>query len=513
MPTARHDNTSRIVSNSILLNARMVVVLGINLYTSRVIFEILGFTDFGIYNAVAGVVGILGFFTSSLSNAVQRYLGIGLGKNDSNILRTYFSHSLELLCITAILLLIIGETAGLWFTRTRLVFPPESLTAVTWTYRFALLSCIASIVQVPYMAAMITREKMNVYAYASIFEVTVKLASVFALKLIDKSDQLIAYSAALCVIQIIITAIYACYCMRFPECRFKKCWDKKLIAEMTRFVGYNLFGCFSYAAGYQGSNILLNIFFGPVMNAARAISFQVSSAVNRFSESIFTAVKPQIIKSYAATDNGYLSNLIFSSSTLGFLFMLTLVNPILFNTSTILDIWLKDVPEHAATFTQLAIIDCLIGALATPLWLALNATGNIRRNQTYGRAFILASLPLSYVCLLAVPNPDIPMWGLIMAQACYLIHSLHDVCSQLDIKAADYAKRVLMPICMASLPALALCAMESRLVEGDMLRLLITSATSTIIITAITYRCILSSGMRVLLTQCFTKQKVDRHDS
>ncbi len=487
------------------MNIRMVTVLVVSLYTSRITLEILGFTDFGIYSAVGGVVSLLGFFTSSLSNVTQRYLSIGHGKNDNLLTNAYFNQCFELLIITSILLLLLGEGFGVWFVENELVIPADSERAAYWVFQFAIVSCIIAILQVPYVSVIIAREKMKVYAYVCIAEIALRLVYVFALRFFASTSQLEWYSAFMALSLLLPTVFYAIYCRRFPECRLRPIWDKRLVKELTSFIGYNLFGCLSYAAGYQGGNILLNLFFGPVMNTARTIAFQVSSAINRFAESIFTSVKPQIIKSYAENDIDYMTTLIRFSSTLGFIFMLILVTPILFDTNTVLTIWLKDIPDYAVSFTRLALFDSLIGVMCVPLWLAVNATGKIGRNQTYGRGFILLSFPVSYIAMKFVPDPNIPFWSIIVGQTGYLAYSIYDVKSQLGLSITTYVNRILRPTAMVATSIVSVAAIECILIDSGPVRLMAIALSGLLTGGIMTYLFLLTDSMRQKVCKSLTK--------
>ena len=313
--SATSENNKRIAKNMLFLYMRMLLIMGVTLYTSRVVLQVLGVEDFGIYNVVGGVVSIMAFFISSLSNVSQRYMNIGLGKQDIREVEYAFRQSFTLMCLLSAILLLLGETLGLWFVYNKLVIPPDRTVAALWVYQFSLISVLSAINQVPLMGSIVAHERMNMYAYLGLFEACARLLIVYFLKVFGTFDSLILYGMLTALVSFITWLLYAIYCIRvFSECKLRFYWDHSLVKDMSRFIGQNLFGCFAWSAGIQGTNILLNLFFGPAINAARAISVQVSAVVTRFTENIMTAVKPQIIKSYASGDREYMIVLIVKSS-------------------------------------------------------------------------------------------------------------------------------------------------------------------------------------------------------
>lgn len=495
-----HD-TGRIARNTLYLYIRMFLVMLVTLYTSRVVLDILGVEDYGVYNVVGGIVAFLGFFTSSLSNVTQRYLNIDLGNNDLGEASRYFSQSLLLYLMLSALLLVAGETLGVWFVRNKLVVPAGRELAVVWTFRFSLLASIIALLQIPYVSVIVARERMSIYAYIGIVEVVLKLGSVFLLLLWGDQNRVAQYAALIAGSYLVVLLIYWAYCRaQFPESRFRFCWDPALIRKMALFVGYNLFGCFFYAAGSQGNNVVLNLFFGPSVNAARAVAMQISAAVTRFSGSFVTAVKPQIIKSYAAGDVAYMQDLIRKTSLYSYLLILMIDFPILFNIGFILDIWLKKVPEYTALFSCLVVVDAMIGLLAEPLWIAANATGRIKRNQVYGRGFMLLTLPVSYFVLCVWTDPIVPFVAAIVAQLLYWGYSIYDIRLQLRLDLRRYFREVVVPVATISSSMVVLGAVECLLIGPGLVRLVVTTASIGAGTIAIAFFTTLSAAQRQLVT-------------
>lgn len=476
-----HHNNKRIAKNAFFLYVRMFLVMLVTLYTSRVVLELLGVIDYGIYNVVGGIVVFLGFFTSSLSNVTQRYLSLGLGRKDIKLTNNYFNQILLIYLVFSLVVLLLGETIGTWFVDTQLDIPAERKYAAFWAYQFSLFTTIIAINQVAFTGVIIAREKMSIYAYVGIIEVILRLLCVYVLLYWKHYENLILYAVLVCVSYMVVFIIYLIYTIRkFPECHIRFYWSPGLVKEMLSFVKYNIFGCFAVAAGSQGNNILLNMFFGPTVNAARAISVQINAAVSSFSQNITTAIKPQMIKSYASEDHEYMHILIRKSSLYVFLLVSIIDCVLFFNMDYILSIWLKNVPLYCSIFSRLVLIESLIGTLVTPLWDAANATGYIKRSQIFGRSFILSSLPVSYLLLKLFHNPIIPFILLIMAQIGYWLYSLYDIHRQINFSIYKYAKEVVYPILFVLFFNVTICCIECWIMENGVLRIFLMGGSIVI---------------------------------
>lgn len=434
----------RIARNTLMLYVRMLCIMLISLYTSRVVLATLGVVDYGIYNLVGGVVAIMAFFTSSLSNVAQRYLSIGLEHGCTRLTRLYFAQCHTLMLALSAVVLLLGETVGLYLVQ-HLDIPPARMAAALWVYQFSLLAVVAGILQVTFVGAIIARERMGVYAYVGLLEAAMRLAIVFALPHAPL-DRLAFYGFLMFAVTALTFVLYGGYVVgHFAECSLRPVWHRGLVRRMVGFVSYNVFGCFAWAGGIEGTNLLLNVFFGPAVNAARAIAVQVNSVVTRFTDGAMTAVKPQMIKAYAAGDLSGTTDLIMRSSKFGFFLAAALAVPLMVEAPFILRLWLGHVPEHTLLFTRLVLIETLIGAFLPPLWIAVNATGRIKRNQVYGRLITLAVLPASYVALRLWPVPEVPFVVAIVANVGYWLYCLYDVHLQLRLPVGAYARRVALP--------------------------------------------------------------------
>jgi len=340
------------------------------------------------------------------------------------------------------------------------------------------------------MSAIIARERMSFYAYLGVGEAVAKLAVVFLLLEVQGADRLKLYATLLLLVQLLILLAYVVYCRsHFEECHFRRVWDKRLIREMGHFIGFNLFGCFSYAAGVQGANIVLNFFFGPAVNAARAVAVQVSAAVSRLSDGLMTAVRPQVVKSYAAGDSTYMFLLVEQSSKFAFFLMLLLALPVILNIDPLLRLWLKTPPAFSSVFAVLTIIDSMIGMMSQPLSMIANATGNIKRSQVYGRCFMLAVLPIAYVLFKfrLVASPTTVFVLLIISDVCYWSYSFYDVRKQVKLNVMQYVRSVILPILKVLTCTLVLIIPLSFSIKDGRTRFISLTIASVILTSATIY--------------------------
>jgi O-antigen/teichoic acid export membrane protein len=384
----------------------MLFTMTISLYTSRIILVTLGIEDYGIYNVVGGVVIMFGFLNSAMASSTQRFLTFELGKSDSLRLKQVFSISVTSHIIISLIVLVLSETVGLWFLNAKLTIPPERLMAANWVFQFSVFTAVLTILSVPYDAAIIAHERMNVFAYISLIEVILKLLVVYLLQLFG-FDKLVLYAILVFFISLILRVIYGMYCAKnFKESHYYFFWEKKLFIEMTGFAGWNLMGVFAGIGYGQGVNILLNIFFGPIVNAARGIAFQVMGAINQLVTNFQIAVNPPITKLYANKDDKNMYKLIFASAKFSFYLLLLFIIPLFIETEVVLSIWLKNVPEYTVSFTRLVLIDILICSLSGPLQILAQATGKVKNYQLIVSIVLLLNLPISYLLLKMGHSPQ-----------------------------------------------------------------------------------------------------------
>lgn len=369
------SDNRRLAKNTIYLYIRMLLVMAVSIYTSRIVLAAMGVVDYGIYNVVGSVVALFSFLQTAMANASHRFIAYALGKKDTDNLKKIFSTSVELHFIIAIAIVILSETIGLWFFYNKLVIPDERMTAAMWVLQISIVSCFFSICLVPYNAAIIAHERMKFYAYVSIVDVFMKLGVAFLITVIP-FDKLVVYALLLLLFQIMIFIIYAVYCRRyFLEARFLLVYDKPLFKEMATYAGWNLFGHMSSSVSVQGRNMLLNVYFGPVLNAARGVAQQVENAVMQFIMNFLTAVSPQITKSYAANEKERMHFLIFASTKLSFVLYVLIAFPLFLELDQILSVWLVEVPEHTNNFLRLLILTNMSSSFFQPLNQSCMATG------------------------------------------------------------------------------------------------------------------------------------------
>lgn len=364
-----------------MLYIRMFLTMAVSLYTSRVVLQVLGVEDFGIYNVVGGIIGMLAFFNGSMATATQRFLNYEMGKGHEANLEKVFSVSLISYAGIAFLSLIVAETIGLWFVYNKLVISPDRLSAALWTYQACIIIFVINLFSVPYNATIIAHERMAAFAYIGIMEVLAKLLIAYSIIHIP-FDHLITYSFLMCLVPLMTQIIYMVYCHRhFKECRLKWIWDTVFFKKLINFSGWMLAGTSSDLLVSQGVNILINLYFGPLLNAARAVSMQVRAAVSSFYWNFMMAARPQIVKSYAQGNYEYMYKLVYSTTKLSFLMLFLLTLPIWFHTQFILDLWLKHSPEYSTLFVQLVLMELLIACTITPLASLSQASGRIRNYQ------------------------------------------------------------------------------------------------------------------------------------
>lgn len=404
----------RIVKNTFFLYFRMLFTMLVALYTSRIVLKVLGIEDYGLYQTIGGIVGILSFLNGALANASSRYLTFELGKNNSDRLNKVFSTILSFHVLLAILVIVIAETVGLYCFFNVLNIPENRLDITFWVYQFSIVTTVILITQVPYTAFIIAREKMKVYAYVSIIDVSFKLAIVYIL-MISAMDKLLFYSGLLCLVQFIIAMFYRFYCIKeFSETRYKFVFEKSLAKDISIFSGWSLLSNLSTILNNQGIIILLNIFFTPVVVSARAISIQVNMAVNQFVENFRMAVNPQIVKTYAQNKYDESQQLVLESAKISFFLVLLIGFPIILNVDYILGLWLVQVPHYTSEFVKLIIIQSLFQSVDTSLYYGLYAKGVIKQNSLLSPIIGILGFPICYILFKIGASPLALSW-------CYIV--------------------------------------------------------------------------------------------
>lgn len=459
------DNNKRIAKNTLLLYFRMLFMMVVSLYTSRVILNALGVEDFGIYNVVGGVVAMFTVISGSLSAAISRFITYELGKGDQSKLNKIFSASVTIQLLLSLIIVVLIESVGVWFLNAKMTIPADRVTAANWVLQFSIITFVINLISVPYNAAIIAHERMSAFAYISILEAIGKLAIAFFI-MWSPIDKLIYYAILMCTVAVIVRLTYGHYCKKhFTECTYHFHWDKDILKQMFGFAGWNFIGASSVVFRDQGGNIILNIFFGPTVNAARGIANQVNTAITGFVQNFMTALNPQITKSYASGDGEYMMTLIFQGARLSFYMLLLLSLPVLINTHYILVIWLKIVPEHAVLFVRLILIFAMCESISNPLITAMLATGKIRNYQIVVGGLQLLNLPLSYICLKTGFVPEsILVVAIIISLAC-LFARLYMLRGMIGLSSILYMKNVFLNVLVVALlsaiiPYMLFCYMK-----------------------------------------------------
>lgn len=403
-------NNKTIAKNTLFLYFRMMFTMVISLFTSRIILQKLGIDDYGIYQAVGGVVGFLSFINGALSTGSSRFLTYALGEGNVEKLKRTFSTTLNIHILIAILIVIVAETIGLWFLYHKMVIAPDRLSAAVYTYHLSILTAVFTLTQVPYNATIVAHEKMSIYAYMSIFEVSAKLLICYLLT-IGNFDRLMMYATLLLVVQVGCMCFYRFYCTHhFEEARFSFSFDKKIFKEIAGFSGWSMFANASIALNSQGVLILLNMFFAPAVVAARAISLQVNMAANQFVSNFRQAANPQIVKKYASGDCEGSKHLLLESTKFSYYMMYLIALPVCLLAYPLLKLWLGVVPDYTVPFLQIVIVQSLFQVFDTSFYTALYAKGRLRENALTSPTLGFMIFPITYVFFKLGYSPLVLSW-------------------------------------------------------------------------------------------------------
>lgn len=444
-------NNNIIAKNTLFLYLRMIFTLVVSLISSRVLLNLLGVEDFGVYSLVGGIVIFFSFLNSAMSSATQRFLAFDIGKNDISQLSKTFNSTLNIHFLIAIVFLVLAETIGLWFINNKLNISQLEMSTVNLVYQFSLLTAIIGIIQVPYDAIIIAKEKMDIYAYFGIIEVVLKLSIIYLLYLYN-GNKLIFYSFLLFLVTFISSLIRKKYCKYFfEETKYKFFYQKETYNKLFFFSGWNLIGNIAGVVREQGLNIMLNIFFGTILNATYGITLQVQSAVQIFVNNFQMAVNPQIFKQYAVGNIEKSISLIFQSSKFSYCLMLLISCPIIVNVDYLLNLWLINPPIYTSIFIKLSLISVLIDSISGPLVTGALATGRIKWYQISVGILIFINLPISYFLLKYYTNPLLVFYVVIFINVVTLFIRLIFLKHILGIEIMKFLKEVLIKVILITL--------------------------------------------------------------
>ena len=477
-------NNKRIAKNTLMLYVRTLFVMVISLYTSRVVLQVLGVEDYGVYQVVGGLVAMFSVISSSLSSAISRFITFEIGRGDMERLKRVFSTSIIIqLCLCVIVALAV-EIGGLWFMHTEMQIPAGRLDAAEWVLHCSVLTFCLNLLSIPYNACIIAHEHMKAFAYVSVVETVLKLGILFLI-VYSPIDSLVTYAILLTVVAALIRLAYTVYCHKhFEETRTKLIFDKSIFKEMFGFSGWSFFNNTSFILNNQGVSMLMNVFFGVTVNAARGIAIQVESAVLQFVNNFTTALNPQITKSYANGDLDSMYKLVCRGAKFSFFSMLILSLPIILEANQILSIWLTKVPEHTVIFVQLSMIMGMCDCIGTTGYTACMATGKLKRYSLTLTPLIVLEFPLSWLLFYYGASVESSYYLYILIKLLVLFVRMYLMQRMIGLNCLMYIKGVFFPIVLTTLFSIILPILIIIFMDEDILRffiLLIVSAISVIV--------------------------------
>lgn len=467
------SNNKRIAKNTLLLYVRMLFMMVIGLYTSRVILDKLGEVDFGIYNVVGGFVTMFAVISGAMASATQRFLSFEIGKGKAGNVKGIFSTMVYIHILLAMVVLVIGEIVGVWFLNSHMNFPSGRYDAANWVFQLSLLVFILNVINVPYNGALIAYEKMSAFAYFSIFDAIFKLAICYVIAL-TPFDKLVVYAVLMAIIQIALLLMYFLYCrFKFKDCRITGKFNMEYGKKVGSFVSWNLIGSLAGIAKEQGVNVVLNMFFGPAVNAARGIAYQVLGKLNGFVSNFQMAMNPQIIKTYASGELDKMYKLVFRGAKFSYLLLLTLSLPIIIEASLILNLWLKEVPDYTVIFLQITIFTALLNTLSNPLIITMHATGKVRDYQIVVGCLSLLTLPVVYVALKMGAAPYMAMViAFVIEFACHFAR-LYMLVRSINFPMIGFLKDVTLRVYVITALSLILPIAAHEEIDSTIVRLIV----------------------------------------
>lgn len=477
------SSSGRVAKNTVVLYVRMMIVMFINLFTVRIVLNALGEEDYGIYNVIGGVITMLSGVTSVLAAATQRFYSYALGEKKAEGLTQIFSASFNIYIIVSAFVIIIGETIGLWFVNSQLVIPDSRLAAANWIYQFSILSFVLSMLQSPFSSAVIAHEDMGVFALVSFCECVFKFGAAWLL-LVSPIDRLTFHGALILLVYIFSFSFYYLWGrLKYAECHYRKVNDRKLYKELFSFSGWTLFGSLAGVGMSQVNTLLVNIFFGPIANAARAIAIQINGALNSFSGNFIMAVRPPMIKAYAEGDFAYLNRLFTLSNKFIYYCMLFIALPLLFEMNTILNLWLKTASQQTVVFSQLIVIYAVILSLNNPISIIMQAAGKVKEYYVPVESFTLLCPVATYVLFKLGLPAESTFWamiGAIILSHCVRIWCIRRYYSGFSLR--DYVVGFIIPAGLVTILSSALVYIISTTMAEGVWRLIIILFASFLIV-------------------------------
>lgn len=499
------ENNKRLIRNTLLLYGRMLLTVGISFYSTRLILANLGIDNYGIYNVIGGFVSMFYMITSTMTQAVGRFLTFELGTGNDQKLQQTFSTSVNILLLLSLIVVLFAETVGLWFINYKLNIFPDRMVAANWIYQFSVLSFIFEMISVPYSASVISHERMGAFALVTIIKVILTLGIAFLLS-VSPIDKLIFYGILVLLVSISIQLMYWIYCKRnFKECRYSLHIDKNIFKSMFDFAGWNFLTTCSAMLCSQGLNIVFNIYWGPVINAAKGIASQVNGTVGAFSNNFTTALNPQITKSYAAKEIEYTKILVCKGSKFSYILFFFAALPCIWETDFLLSKWLKEVPQYAGVFVQLVLLNSLTEVLINSSLIINRASGKIKKYQILVSITQLLIFVGSYIVLLFTKSP---IWAMSVTNIFYILIFVPRLIMNkpyIGITFRYYFDNVLKGIIIMSLLSAIISYIPLYCMNEGWLRLLIVLIISTTSITFFSYLFILTKGEKAQIANSIKK--------
>lgn len=505
------DNSSankRLTKNSFFLSIRMVIVLLITFYATRVILATLGVEDYGVYNVVCGFVSMFAFLNTSMSNGIQRFFNYEYGKNGEEGAVKVYNTALIIQAILAVIIFVVVESLGIWYINSKMVIPVNRMIAAQWIFQFALISFVFNIFQAPYTAAVMAHERMDFYAFVSIFDAVFKLLIVYTLPVLG-GDFLFTYGFLWMFISIINWILYFIYTKHnFKEIRFIKGHQKDLFKSMLSFSGWNMFGSFSGVMKEQGINLIINLFYGPVVNAARAVASQVNGGMESFVMNVTIPVRPQVVQSYAKGDIARTMNLTYGISKLSCFVFYIAALPIIVEIDYILQLWLgNNVPEHTSVFIVIILMTTMIANLNSAVSNVVHASGKMRKYQVTTGLIGIVSVPVAYIALKLGAKVEIALFITFLSKVIAQYFSLIILKGIVEYSLFDYCNKVLWPIFLVILLTFWVPILPKYFMQASLLRLLVISVTSVVFVCLSIYAIGLNSSEKQMIKQIACKLK------
>lgn len=486
--TTQSENNKRLAKNTLLLYGRMLLTVGISFYSTRLILANLGVENYGIYNVIGGFVSMFYMITSTMTQAIGRFLTFELGVGNEKKLQQTFSTSINILLLLSLIVVLLAETVGLWFVNYKLNISINRTNAANWIYQFSILSFIFEMISVPYSASVISHEKMGAFAFVTIIKVLLTFGIALLLS-ISPIDKLIFYGILILLISIAIQIMYWTYCKRnFPECKYSFHINKNVFKDMFGFAGWNFLTTCASMLSSQGVGIILNIYFGTTINAARGIASQINGTIGAFSKNFTKALSPQITKTYASNNIEYTKNLVCKGAKFSFLLFYLIALPCIIEVNFLLSIWLKEIPAYTNTFVQLTILNSLVEVLLNSSEIMNSASGKIRNYQLIVSSTQFLIVIFSYIIVNTTQNP---IWTIIVTNIFYLLIFVPRIIANkpfIGITFSYYFQHVLKGILVMSLLSAAISSIPTLFFSEGWLRLIITCLLSIISISV--FSCI-----------------------